>query len=326
MLKRSHLYRCIHWMILAMLLSVLALAAPAARSAQAADSSTGWVITSLTTAEPEICIGQRVSVFGSYTYMTSTSVPLMPLTGPDKITTHATLGNTGPQNLYPSTPAGSFEFEYEGVKAGQDQIVVTIISDGKSALVKSAPITVTKSCVYSYSLVATLDSSGQSGGVFLSYRNTIKANGKLAVDSSGDRTHLTGGTRIADNTTWTQFSMPGCESSTPNPGFAEGVVTATADLSSQRLVTLKIDAPKNFDWVYKDEVECDGHPLPVNMGFDWSQFTKNAPDWIEQDFLPQGGTYSIKLDIFEQALNDCASHGMNCSYSASLTLTREKGE
>ena len=326
MQKRSRQYRIFRWGSLVFLLAGLVLVAPAARPAQAADEASGWVITSLTTAEPEICIGQKVSVFGEYNYVTSSSNPLTPLTGPDKIITHAIKGNTGPQNLYSGTPSGSFEFEYEGVKDGQDTITAEIIASGQSTGSKSVPINVTKTCVYSYSLVATMDSSKQGGGASIAFKNVITAQGKLTVDISGNRTHLTSNRRIEATTTLTQFSVPDCENATTQPGYAAGSVLAEADLSSQRLVMLKINAPKNFDWIYQDQGACDGHSIQVGKTFDLSQLTKNAPDWIEQDFLPDGGTVNLKLDMFEQALDNCQKGGMSCSYTATLKLTRQKGE
>jgi len=290
-----------------------------------ADDQAGFVITSLSPAETEICIGQKVSIFGEYAYNVDPASPLIPLAGPDRIITHAGVGTTGPQNLYPGVPSGSFEFEYQGVEAGTDQVTASIIYAGKTVEGKPVAITVTKKCVYSYRLVAHIISDASKGNVIDKFENTITIGGKLVTDYSTSMTLLTGTTRVEVVTDYLEFKMPDCALFTWSPGYAEGSADVRADLSSSSLVKFQIGLPKNLDWVYKAAGECDGQAAGVSDNIDLTQFLHDDP-WVEQDFLPEGGTKQIKMYFLDQAMRNCAKGGMQCDYNATLTLTREKGE
>jgi|WetSurMetagenome_2_1015567.scaffolds.fasta_scaffold57232_2 hypothetical protein len=326
--KRSRIFRSSMFIGLAVVFLMFVVTFLFTVPVQAQDKQ-GWFISSLQTSEPEICLGQQVSVYGEYDYnvgvVTGDLAPLVPLSGPEKIVTHAVIGDTSPKNLVPGLNTGSFAFDYIGTKEGQDKIVVTIIDKGETVNTKTIPITVMKKCIYSFRLVAHMISSDKSGDLSQSFQNTLKAVGKLTSDNAGNQTVLNGSTKIEVVTDYLDFTMPDCQLFTWSPGFARGSIKATADISSGILLHFQIAPPKNLDWILRTEGACDGESAAVSANIDLASLTHNDP-WIEQDFLPEGGTKNIKLDIFEQGLKNCKKGTMTCSYTATLTVTREKGE
>ena len=315
-------YRLIGWFI--SFLFLLSLISPV--GLVQADNKTGFVITSLSVAEPEICIGQKVSVFGDYEFNLDPALPLVPLAGPDVIKTHAGVGTTGPQNLYPGVPSGSFEFDYQGVKVGTDQITAGIIYAGKTVDEKSVSINVTQKCVYSYRFIAYQDSFVTQPDESYTIRNTITASGKLVTDPSASITQLTGTTRIELVTDILNFKPPpDCQLFTWSPGYAEGSADVTADISGGLLVKFKIGGPKNFEYLIHVAGECNGAPSSGSAEIDLSPYLQIDP-FLEHDFLPEGGTEQIKVDYLDQITRNCYKGGMSCNYDAWLILTREKGE
>jgi hypothetical protein len=307
--------------VVILLLSLLCMTWPAATPAQAQEK-TGFVITSLSPAESQICIGQKVSVFGEYAYKHSPDDPLVPLGGPDKIVTKGGQGGTDPQNLYPGLPSGSFEFEYVGVKAGQDLIFADIIYDGKSVDEGKAPITVTQKCIYSYRLVEHLIVDASKGDSIIDkFEETLKTVGKVVLDNSVSSIQLTGTSKIEETTDYLDVKAPNCKLITWSPGYAVGYVKATADISSGSLVKFQIAKPEKFDWLFNFEMVCDGRPSSKSLVFDLSQAMQDP--LVEEEFLPDGGTKVIKSDPYKQA---CQKGGMTCTYNVTLTVTRERGQ
>ncbi len=325
-----------------LMVMLLVLASPAPFSAQAAEKS-GWVITDLKPAEPEICLGQTISVYGSYAYKTPPPAdygPLAPLTGPaqpdlaplkgpEKITAHANqdMGRIIGMPITPGLVKGDFQFEYFAAKDGQDSIAVDIIDNGKTYKGESVDINVTKKCVYSYRLVAHLFHTYSDSDGSLSDESTLKAVGKVGLEPDS-MTILSSTGQINWTNDWIDLSWPLCQTTTADMGLARGNLVVSIDLSHEGLIKVTLSKPQSLKFVTAPGLTCNGQPYNYyDINADLLAMFPDDP-WIEETFLPEGGTVPVKVFAFDEQCKDnfMAAGHVTCSYEATLTVKREKGE
>ncbi len=293
--------------------------------AQPAQATTGngWKITSLRPSESETCVGQIIPVYGSYRFVTGPDDPLTPLVGPDRITTAASIGQTSPMNLFPGTPVADFMFDYVANHIGSDQISATLEQNGRPLTSELVGITVKEKCGYNFYLNAVMRTVMQGEDWSEELEWDLSSKGLLTPVEGGDSDKLISRSQIRLVMNVISYNVPHCTQVVLNPGMATGVVEVTADISSGYLVNVRFAPPERFDWVFTANVICDGKSQLVDVPLDLTRFTSEDP-WVEQDFLPSGGTEEVRIPYFEGGLRGVRSGGGSGAYIALLTLRREK--
>jgi hypothetical protein len=246
--------------------------------------------------------------------------PLTPLAGPSIIKLKASQGIFLPDEFTPVSASGTKTVKYIADKEGKEDIfAVAWIGDDSDAIAK-APFTI-KLCTFWYKLNAELNLGVEDKDMAYSERNTVESYGTLKAPDPDKPLNVEGkGKKVRLDAVFTSFSSSNCTLFTWEPATGRGTVDARAYPNPNGVGMVLELAPPQIAWDLALSVACGGQGMTIAGVY---PVTSGDP-WISATFPQGGGQQSIKLDMFENAMNNLnGAPGISVSYTATLKLEKE---
>ena len=278
-----------------------------------------------------VCVGEsRVITVSWDTEPFSDLAPLvptnstdpLPITGPRVLYAQTPrIGEMDRYTMHPAGPAGTTTFKYSANHEGPEVLIFQAMDDNLRNVGQNEVTFEVKKCDYRFELFGQLDGDASADDVTLTFNFVLRAKGLLQEDPSRPGYFEANNVKITLETNVLTFSFPECQLFTFRPGYGEGTVDVRAEQLGNEKVVVRFSPPKDLVWKYDWEAACDGKPISLNMQFPQ---TGESDPWIEATFPGGPGLQDVRLEKFEEGVNNFRRGGMPASYSAFVYLTREQ--
>ena len=276
-----------------------------------------------------VCVGEsRVITVSWDTEPFSDLAPLVPskttepkpITGPRVIFAQTPRkGEMDRYTMHPSSPTGTTTFKYIANHEGPEVLIFEAMDDNLQNAGQNEVTFEVKKCDYQFELFGQLDADASSEDVTLTFNYVLRTKGLLREDPNRSGYFEAKSVKITVETNVLVFNTPECVLFTFKPGYGEGTVDVRAEQVGNQSVVVRFSPPQDLVWKYDWEAACDGKPINLNMEFPQ---TGESDPWVEATFPDGTGLQSIRLEKFEEGVNNFNNAGLPASYTAFVYLKR----
>jgi hypothetical protein len=276
-----------------------------------------------------VCVGESRKITVSWdTEPFSALAPLvpsnikdpLPVTGPRVLYAQTPRkGEMDRYTMHPAGPSGTTTFTYIANHEGPEVLIFQAMDDNLQNVSQNEVTFDVKKCDYQFELFGQLDADASSEDVVLTFNYVLRAKGLLKEDPNRPGYFEANSVKITLETNVLTFSTPECVLFTYTPGYGEGTVDVKAEQLGNENVVVRFSPPQDLVWKYDWQAACDGKPISLNMQF---PETGNSDPWIEATLPSGSGLQNIRLEKFEEGVNNFKRAGLPASYTAFVYLTR----
>jgi hypothetical protein len=279
-----------------------------------------WAVTLDPLAKTSLCVGETLTVTGSWRPNPRSSDTLAPLSGPT-INVVATGGTVDPRRTFTGSTSGPFFFTFRAETAGNAHLSAYVPDDAQANL----NLTIRKTCEYRYTLNVDWMGSSAAGDTAIGLGIKLQKTGTLRVTDPNRPLHLESDLRALTGL-WevSEFRVPDCTLLTPILGKAKGILDVTADIDpGDGTVEVRL-APPDFTMNWYESFSCtnDGETQIASKQGKLTLQPESDP-WVRATFPASGSLQSVKVDSAERWTRNWRSgRGNVAGYTATLKLER----
>jgi len=315
-MRRGRLARFLAAAVVVALLAVSPTGAPRTAGADVDE----WAVTLDPLAKTSLCVGETLTVTGSWRPNPRSSDTLAPLSGPT-INVVATGGTVDPRRTFTGSTSGPFFFTFRAETAGNAHLSAYVPDDAQANL----NLTIRKTCEYRYTFNVDWMGSSAAGDTAIGLGIKLQKTGTLRVTDPNRPLHLESDLRALTGL-WevSEFRVPDCTLLTPILGKAKGILDVTADIDpGDGTVEVRL-APPDFTMNWYESFSCtnDGETQIASKQGKLTLQPESDP-WVRATFPASGSLQSVKVDSAERWTRNWRSgRGNVAGYTATLKLER----
>ena len=315
-MRRGRLARFLAAAVVVALLAVSPTGAPRTAGAEVDE----WAVTLDPLAKTSLCVGETLTVTGSWWPNPRSSDTLAPLSGPT-INVVATGGTVDPRRTFTGSTSGPFFFTFRAETAGNAHLSAYVPDDAQANL----NLTIRKTCEYRYTFNVDWMGSSAAGDTAIGLGIKLQKTGTLRVTDPNRPLHLESDLRALTGL-WevSEFRVPDCTLLTPILGKAKGILDVTADIDpGDGTVEVRL-APPDFTMNWYESFSCtnDGETQIISKQGKLTLQPESDP-WVRATFPASGSLQSVKVDSAERWTRNWRSgRGNVAGYTATLKLER----